>query len=87
MNHKLSLIYTGGSQLGVILLFLLSQGAVAPTATSLIITGEEILISLVASGWDAARNHSVYRTYPHSKELPGPEVEKPWLTRTDICHF
>lgn len=42
LNHKLSLSYTGGSQLGVVLLALLSQGAVALTEASLIITGEDI---------------------------------------------
>lgn len=81
MNHKLSLSYTGGSQLGVVLLALLSQGVVALTEASLIITGEDILIFLVAAGWDAARSHSMYRTCPHSKELPRSEVEKPWLTQ------
>lgn len=72
MKHKLSLIYTGGSQLGVILLPLLSQDAGALPETSSIITGEAILIFLVMAGWKAAGNHSMYRTGPLNKELPGP---------------
>lgn len=71
-KHKLSLIYTGDSQLGVNLLPLPFQGAMALTDTSFTVTGEAILVFLVSAGWDVARNHTVYRTGSHSRELPGP---------------